>query len=97
MEQPSDAQRQFVKSLEEKRMHISEMERNLLKKKIKYEVEAEKTNGDEDSGDQNLDTQVVKKKKKSIPNNLKDRAQFKRNKAKVFFHDDIFSLYYRQT
>lgn len=82
MEQPSDAQRQFVKSLEEKRMHISETERNLLKKKIKYEVEAEKTNGDEDSGDQNLDTQVVKKKKKSIPNNLKDRAQFKRNKAK---------------
>ncbi|KAE8648473.1 rRNA-processing protein UTP23 homolog isoform X1 [Cucumis sativus] len=82
MEQPSDVQRQFVKSLEEKRMHVSEVERDLLKKKTKYVVEAEKTNEDEDLEDQNLDTLVLKKKKKNIPSNLKDRPQFKRNKAK---------------
>ena len=64
-------------------MHVSEVERDLLKKKTKYVVEAEKTNEDEDLEDQNLDTLVLKKKKKNIPSNLKDRPQFKRNKAKV--------------
>ncbi|XP_038906640.1 rRNA-processing protein UTP23 homolog isoform X2 [Benincasa hispida] len=84
MEQPSDVQRQFVKSLEEERMHMSEAERSLLKRKRKYEVESDKTNGPEDFGDQNSEPQVFekKKKKKSIPNNMIDRAQFKRNKAK---------------
>lgn len=61
---------------------MSEAERDLLKKKMKYVVEAEKTNEDEDLGDQNLDAQVLKKKK-NILSNLKDRPQFKRNKAKV--------------
>ena len=62
---------------------MSEAERELLKEKMKYAVEVEKTNEDEDLGDQNLNIQVLKKKKKNIPNNLKDRPQFKRNKARL--------------
>lgn len=80
MEQPSVLQRQFVKSSEEERLHMSELERDLLKKR-KYRVETEETNEDRGLGDQNLETQAMKKR--STSNELKDKIQFKRKKAKV--------------
>ncbi|XP_022141733.1 rRNA-processing protein UTP23 homolog [Momordica charantia] len=79
MEQPSVLQRQFVKSSEEERLHMSELERDLLKKR-KYRVETEETNEDRGLGDQNLETQAMKKR--STSNELKDKIQFKRKKAK---------------
>lgn len=85
MEQPSALERQFVKSSEKERLHMSEVERKLLKKEKSYEVEMGKTNKDDEiSEDQNLEIQVLQKKKKSISNDLKDTVQFKRKRAKVF-------------
>lgn len=95
MEQPTALERQFVKSSEEKRSHISEVELNLLRKVTKDdEEETEKTNEDGDLVDKISEMQVLekKKKKKGNLNDLKDRPQFKRKKTKVFFHDNIFSL-----
>lgn len=83
MEQPSALERQFVKSSEKERLHMSEVERKLLKKEKSYEVEMGKTNKDDEiSEDQNLEIQVLQKKKKSISNDLKDTVQFKRKRAK---------------
>ncbi|KAM1514102.1 hypothetical protein ACFX11_025921 [Malus domestica] len=86
LESPSDAQCQFVKSSEEQRLHMTELEYKMLKKKrnILNFHEKDDPSGEEDgSGDQNLEAQVVAKgdtARKGL--GVKDKVQFKRKRAK---------------
>ncbi|KAM0957465.1 hypothetical protein ACFX2A_026121 [Malus domestica] len=86
LESPSDAQCQFVKSSEEQRLHMTELEYKMLKKKrnILNFHEKDDPSGEEDgSGDQNMEAQVVAKRdtaRKGL--GVKDKVQFKRKRAK---------------
>ncbi|XP_050135155.1 uncharacterized protein LOC126611012 isoform X2 [Malus sylvestris] len=86
LESPSDAQCQFVKSSEEQRLHMTELEYKMLKKKrnIPNFHEKDDPSSEEDgSGDQNLEAQVVTKgdtARKGL--GVKDKVQFKRKRAK---------------
>ncbi|XP_068302721.1 rRNA-processing protein utp23-like [Pyrus communis] len=88
LESPSDAQRQFVKSSEEQRLHMTELEYKMLKKKknILNSHEKDDPSGEEDgSGDQNMEAQVVAKgdtARKGL--GVKDKVQFKRKRAKSY-------------
>ncbi|KAM1299074.1 hypothetical protein ACFX2F_025809 [Malus domestica] len=86
LESPSDAQCQFVKSSEEQRLHMTELEYKMLKKKrnIPNFHGKDDPSGEEDgSGDQNMEAQVVAKRdtaRKGL--GVKDKVQFKRKRAK---------------
>lgn len=84
LEAPSAAQRQFVKTSEEQRLHMTDLEYKMLEKRAKNMLE--KDSSDEDVGceDQNLEVQAVEKKRTARKElGVKDKVQFKRKKAKV--------------
>ncbi|CAB4279048.1 unnamed protein product [Prunus armeniaca] len=86
LESPSAAQRQFVKTSEEQRLHMTDLEYKMLTKGTNNMSTShqEKDRSDEDGfGDQNLEVQAVAKKhtaRKGL--GVKDKVQFKRKKAK---------------
>ncbi|KAG6778165.1 hypothetical protein POTOM_018017 [Populus tomentosa] len=85
LEPPSAFQRQFAKNSEEERSHMTEKEVALLKKRTKDLVENWEIgdSSDENGGpeDENLEMQPQKySSRKGMK--VKDRPQFKRNKAK---------------
>lgn len=86
LESPSDAQHQFVKASEEQRLHMTDLEYKLLKKKknIPNSLKINDPPGEEDgSGDQNMEAQAVAKRDSArIGLGVKDKVQFKRKRAK---------------
>lgn len=98
LESPSAAQRQFVKTSEEQRLHMTDLEYEMLTKGTKNmsTTHQEKDRSDEDGfGDQNLEVQAVAKKhtaRKGL--GVKDKVQFKRKKAKVLPISFIFLYIY---
>ncbi|GAB2284064.1 hypothetical protein Dimus_018541 [Dionaea muscipula] len=94
LEQPSTFQREFVMSSEQKRLHMTELEHEMLKKRARDGFNAMKAeeqlrpedaeNGiDEDAESQILATQSnVKKVAGRKRLHMTDRPQFKRNRAK---------------
>ncbi|KAI8538908.1 hypothetical protein RHMOL_Rhmol09G0139900 [Rhododendron molle] len=85
LESPSAFQRQFAKSTEEGRLHMSEAEYKMLRTKNTLEAEEAMKFADanESEGDQNGGTQAMRKANdggKRI--GVKDKVQFKRKKAK---------------
>ncbi|XP_058097749.1 uncharacterized protein LOC131242850 isoform X2 [Magnolia sinica] len=83
LEPPSDRQRQFVTSTEEERLHISEPEYNMLKKRVGIQVTTESS----DSGE-SFENETVIKQAVTKTNNtgrmlgVADTCKFKRKKAK---------------
>lgn len=92
IEPPSAFQRQFVQSTEEERLHMTEREYKMLNKRVKEKLATERerdmepsANSDEneDLGDQDFDKQAVTKTKGARNRMVvKDKAQFKRKRAK---------------
>ncbi|XP_010524485.1 PREDICTED: rRNA-processing protein UTP23 homolog isoform X2 [Tarenaya hassleriana] len=91
LEQPSDFQRQFTKTSEEERQHMTEMERKMLEKRTKKILasNAEELNMNAENEEDDILPQLDERKhimheKGSSRNGLgvKDRVQFKRKKAK---------------
>lgn len=84
LEAPSVAQRQFVKTSEEQRLHMTDLEFKMLEKRAKNMLEKDSSDEDVGSGDQNLEVQAVEKKRTARRDlGVKDKPQFKRKKAKV--------------
>lgn len=87
LESPSDAQHQFVKASEEQRLHMTDLEYKMLKKKknVPNSLKINDPPGEEDgSGDQNMEAQAVAKRDTArIGLGVKDKVQFKRKRAKV--------------
>ncbi|XP_030512202.1 rRNA-processing protein UTP23 homolog [Rhodamnia argentea] len=87
LEQPSASQRQFVKTSEEGRLHMTELEHKMLKRRttniLGTKESADSSDEQEDFGERNMESSVVTKLqavKKEI--GVKDKVQFKRKKAK---------------
>lgn len=78
LEKPSSSQREFVNSTEEERKHVSEKEFDLLKKTAK-QIHVSESNGDEAIAEE---IAAIKKKISKDGKDLKDKAQFKRKRAK---------------
>lgn len=90
LEQPSSYQRQFVKNLEEQRMHMNETERERLKKqtsKILKSADISDTPDEHDGpGDNKIETTLLKAKRARNATDVKDKVQFKRKRPKVLTH-----------
>lgn len=92
LEPPSAFQREYVKTSEEARSHITEMEYQMIKNKLTNTLAGEKASNssdeDKDLGDQKtIDVQSARKTsiaRKQMA--IKDKPQFKRKKAKVIIH-----------
>ncbi|KAK9932322.1 hypothetical protein M0R45_019565 [Rubus argutus] len=83
LEAPSAAQRQFVKTSEEQRLHMTDLEYKMLEKRAKNMLEKDSSDEDVGCGDQNLQVQAVEKKRTARKElGVKDKVQFKRKKAK---------------
>ncbi|KAJ4842478.1 hypothetical protein Tsubulata_001835 [Turnera subulata] len=87
LEPPSKFQRQFAKSSEEQRLHMTDLEKQLLRKRTNNPVEDQEpedpSQENAPSGDENENLQPQPRKhpvRKSL--GVKDRPQFKRKKAK---------------
>lgn len=89
LEQLSAFQREFVKASEEERLHMTDSEYNLLQKRVKSilntKVLKDSSTAEDGTGDEDLQGQIpaslVPRKTEA-----KDKAQFKRKRAKVVFH-----------
>ncbi|GAB4847376.1 hypothetical protein Ancab_026434 [Ancistrocladus abbreviatus] len=86
LEKPSSFQRDFVKSAEEERLHVTEFEYKMLKKRAKDRLGAEESKegiAEEGIGNQTLEMQdLVKKEAARKRIDVVDKVQFKRKKAK---------------
>ncbi|XP_051131275.1 uncharacterized protein LOC127251577 isoform X2 [Andrographis paniculata] len=85
LERPSTFQHDFVKTAEEERLHMTDLEYKMLKIKKKRVVSGEvreSSDANEDNGDQMLEVQNLSKYVKRDRKNAKDRVQFKLKKAK---------------
>ncbi|KDP42893.1 hypothetical protein JCGZ_23835 [Jatropha curcas] len=87
LEPPSAFQHEFVKTSEEERSRVTELEHKMLKNRTKSMLTKEKSghSSDENEGprDQDLEMQPVRKKQGTGKRmDVKDRAQFKRKKVK---------------
>ncbi|XP_027072950.1 rRNA-processing protein utp23-like isoform X2 [Coffea arabica] len=84
LEQPSAFQHQFVRSAEEDRSHMTDLEYKLLnvkKKNVAFEEAKDSSDANEDKNDGTLTVQAIQtnfRKKRD----LKDTVQFKRKRAK---------------
>ncbi|XP_028806014.1 rRNA-processing protein UTP23 homolog isoform X2 [Neltuma alba] len=89
LEPVSAFQREFVKTSEEARSHITDREYKMLTNRLQStsndEEAANSADEEKDLGDQTKDVKPVKKNRSSARNQMgvKDRPQFKRKKAKV--------------
>ncbi|CAN6720689.1 unnamed protein product [Malus baccata var. baccata] len=87
LKSPSDDQHQFVKTSEEQRLHMTNLEYKLLKKQknISNSLKINDPPSEEDgSRDQNMEAQAVANRDTArIGLGMKDKVQFKRKRAKV--------------
>lgn len=90
VEPPSAFQRQYVKTSEEGRLHMTEKEHQIFKDRVMNILTGEEANDtiaeimeNEDSGDQTINVQAVKKSITARNQmEIKDKPQFKRKRAK---------------
>ncbi|KAK4285053.1 hypothetical protein QN277_001799 [Acacia crassicarpa] len=88
LEPVSASHKEYVKTSEEARSHITDIEHKMLKNRIQNSTNNEKAANSADEGkeleDQTKDVKAVKKNRSSARNQMgiKDRPQFKRKKAK---------------
>ncbi|KAK7385849.1 hypothetical protein VNO78_31765 [Psophocarpus tetragonolobus] len=90
LEPPSTFQREYVKTSEEGRLHMTEKEYQIFKDRVMNKLNGEETNDsiteimeNEDSGDQTINAQTIKKSITARNRmEIKDKPQFKRKKAK---------------
>jgi hypothetical protein len=97
LEPPSSFQRQFVKTSEEKRLHMTELECKMLQKRARTRSTDEEANGSssekEDVVDQNIGMQDLAKPQTARKGmDVKDKVQFKRKRAKVVLCTHIFFI-----
>jgi len=89
LESPSAYQRQYVKTSEEGRLHMTEKEYKIFKNRVTTDDEEANNSITEivenvDSGDQTINVQAVKKSIAARNRmEIKDKPQFKRKRAKV--------------
>ncbi|OIT35812.1 PREDICTED: rRNA-processing protein UTP23 homolog [Nicotiana attenuata] len=86
LEQPSSYQRQFAKSAEEERLHMTDMEYNMLRLRKKRRLSDDEQGDSSDAPEEEVDNvsqvQTIKTSIKHSGNDVKDKARFKRKKAK---------------
>ncbi|GMH24427.1 hypothetical protein Nepgr_026270 [Nepenthes gracilis] len=85
LEQPSSFQREFVKSVEEERLHMSNFEYKIFKKRVKERLGSDEVEelSNADERDQILEAQdLIKKGNARKRADVRDKVQFKRKKAK---------------
>ncbi|KAK6912900.1 rRNA-processing protein Fcf1/Utp23 [Dillenia turbinata] len=86
LEPPSLFQRHFAKSVEEKRLHMTDLEYKMLRKRAEKMLDKEDnvtSDADEELGDQMPASENLSKTSSSHKTgDMKDRPQFKRKKAK---------------
>jgi hypothetical protein len=94
LDPPSSFQRQFVKTSEQERMHMTEREYRMLQKTRSAVEEANDSSSEkEDVVDQNIGIQDLAKPRTARKGvNVKDKVQFKRKKAKVVLYTRIFLI-----
>lgn len=84
LEPPSQSQQQFAKSAEEERLHMSELEMKMLHKKKRRNSATEEP-GDSSQEDEVVPNKIIEDVKKNTAKkkmDVKDKAQFKRKRAK---------------
>lgn len=99
LEPPSSFQRQFVKTSEEERLHMTELEYKMLQKRARTRSADEEANDSssemEDVVDPNIGMQDLAKPQTTRKGmDVKDKVQFKRKKAKVVFCTHLFPILY---
>ncbi|XP_059308625.1 rRNA-processing protein utp23 [Lycium ferocissimum] len=84
LEKPSSFQRQFAQSAEEERLHMTDMEYNMLRlrKKRKSSDDKEGDSSDEEEVDDISQVQTINTSVRSNGSDGKDKVRFKRKKAK---------------
>lgn len=89
LERPSAFQHQFVKSAEEERSHMTELEYKLInaKKKVTFEESKDSSDATEGMGDHASGVEAIQKNIRRKRGELKDKVQFKRKRAKVRISD----------
>lgn len=97
LEPPSSFQRQFVKTSEEERLHMTELEYKMLQKRARTRSADEEANDSssemEDVVDPNIGMQDLAKPQTTRKGmDVKDKVQFKRKKAKVVLCTHLFPI-----
>lgn len=98
LEQPSSFQREFVKSSEEERLHMTDLEYNMLRQRKKRRLSDDKQgDSSDDASEEKIDdvsqAQIINTNVKRNGSDVKDKVRFKRKKAKVRVHNIfLFSL-----
>lgn len=89
LEQPSPFQRQFAKSAEEERLHMTDLEYNMLshrkKRRLSDDQEGDSSDAPEEEVDDFSQVQTIKRNGSDV----KDKVRFKRKKAKVWVHNNV--------
>lgn len=80
LEQPSSFQRQFAKSAEEERLHITDLELNMLRQMEKRKLSDDKRGDSSDASVSQI--QIINTNVKRNGSDVKDKVRFKRKKAK---------------
>lgn len=86
LDRPSTFQHEFAKTAEEERSHITDLELKMLKlkkKSVANDEARDSSDANEDHEDHILQTQDIRKSVKRNRLDAKDKAQFKRKRAKV--------------
>ncbi|MCD9644685.1 hypothetical protein HAX54_033097 [Datura stramonium] len=86
LEQPSSFQRQFAKSAEEERLHMTDLEYNMLRQRKKRRSSDDKEGDSSDASEEEVDdvsqVQIINTNVKRNGSDVKDKVRFKRKKAK---------------
>lgn len=100
LESPSAFQRQYVKTSEEGRLHMTQKEYQIFKDRVMNRLTGEEANHsisqimeNDDSEDQTINVQAVKKGITARNRmEIKDKPQFKRKRAKVIIYSCAVSV-----
>lgn len=86
LEQPSSFQHQFAKSAEEERLHMTDLELNMLRQRKKRKLSDDKRGDSSDASEEEVDdvsqVQIINTNVKRNGSDVKDKVRFKRKKAK---------------
>ncbi|KAK4363788.1 hypothetical protein RND71_019029 [Anisodus tanguticus] len=83
LEQPSSFQRQFAQSAEEERLHMTDMEYNMLRLRKKRKLSDDKEGDSSDAQEEEDDvSHVINTNVKRNGSDVKDKVRFKRKRAK---------------
>ncbi|KAH0641706.1 hypothetical protein KY290_033307 [Solanum tuberosum] len=86
LEQPSSFQREFAKSSEEERLHMTDLEYNMLRQNKKRRLSDDKQGDSSDASEEKIDdvsqVQIINTNVKRNGSDVKDKVRFKRKKAK---------------